>query len=392
MAGLWISIGATRSCAEPFSIDSLFAEADFVGIVTIVAGELRVPESGIDNYTGVIYKAETEQVLKGDSTPFIYFGSYRGKEIEGSYLVFLHWSRKSVSERLQHLRGLGNPQFDTATAPYFYPLFDGYGAMAVEKWMEFSRGKETKRMDAIQLDTGSFEIPPALLAQSIQGDDNHRMWVPEPDLLEHFISLPESLKSRFPNATPRVPEIGRQERQPSGSGLPIDSVPSVVVASARSYLQNVFGVRSASLLHLLETNIRSDQTLRSLNRKWGFGTAAYELVFYGLPDERDVECLFTCVLVTPAGQVLEDDGVVDVNGLRGAREPISLNRALDTIRNLPYSAEMLVAELSYDSKYHGTVWHFSYSTREGFVVRDHMIIDAYTGSVLASYGSITMGD
>jgi hypothetical protein len=91
---LIVLVFAQRSTADtlaPQSIDSLFAHADFVGIVRIDAGYFV---SG----KGAVYRATILRVLKGDSVANLFFGPFVGQAIGSEYLVFLANSKENVLE------------------------------------------------------------------------------------------------------------------------------------------------------------------------------------------------------------------------------------------------------------------------------------------------------
>lgn len=137
----------------PQSIDSLYAKADFVGIVRIESGHSEMGK-------GAIHKASIKSTLKGDSSAWLFFGPFAGGTIGYEYLVFLvdsketvseHWSKPIyhdgpspdyVSRAIINYVGRGDslphpsahelPGCFSSDAKYHAVMFEGFGMMPIE--------------------------------------------------------------------------------------------------------------------------------------------------------------------------------------------------------------------------------------------------------------------
>jgi hypothetical protein len=97
-----LNVGEAKSLG-PVHIETLFAEADFVGIVQVTSGVL-----GKD---GVTYQGRIIVIVKGDTTRTeLQFGRFIGLGIGKKYLVFLQKDSSSLYE----------------------VMFEGFGEMGIE--------------------------------------------------------------------------------------------------------------------------------------------------------------------------------------------------------------------------------------------------------------------
>ena len=150
-----LAVPAAADTLAPQSIDSLFAVADFVGIVRIDAGIFEMGK-------GAVYKASILQVLKGDSVDCLFIGPWRGEAIGSDYLVFLAESKESVAEHwskdihhdgprptylsrlINQFSGRGDsasakppptqelPSTFTHNAKFYAVIFEGFGSIPIE--------------------------------------------------------------------------------------------------------------------------------------------------------------------------------------------------------------------------------------------------------------------
>lgn len=215
LIGLFLNPPRAMSYLGSQHIDSLYSDADFVGYVEIVASEFRQRVTGKRFEGAIVTKGRINQVLRGDSTEFIYFGRFSGSAVGKTYLLFLKRSGKTVEARLRRLRDQGNPRFDTVTSPYYLIMFEGFGSM--ETGHSFSlelRGKSSsERWESglgVKFETRYVILPDSLRAASITTADDSlygRKWVARRELTNYLLQL----RSRIPATGNRpLPEKWRR--------------------------------------------------------------------------------------------------------------------------------------------------------------------------------------
>jgi hypothetical protein len=161
------SISATT--IRPVKISDLFAEADLVAIVRIVAGDS-------EHYLKTVYKAEVIAAFKGaTSGETIFFGPYVSLGVGSEYLVFMVRT-KSIAP-IKNSEGVNYG----AIPIYYQIMYEGYSVMPVGYECVFD-GKETnERCDySIQLNPSQIILPGSIRTFPRKPADaitNYKKWI-----------------------------------------------------------------------------------------------------------------------------------------------------------------------------------------------------------------------
>jgi len=143
----------TVAITEPriFTLQSLFAQADTVALVKIVAGDT-------ENYGVTVYKATVAESFKGPAAgEVIYFGPHAGRKIGSDYVVFLQNTATPKSPKTNSTSSYG-------TIRYSVDFDEGYATMETSYQCVFP-GKDTERCDnAVRISTGYIRLPKSIAA------------------------------------------------------------------------------------------------------------------------------------------------------------------------------------------------------------------------------------
>jgi len=115
----------TVAITEPriFTLQSLFAQADTVALVKIVAGDT-------ENYGVTVYKATVAESFKGPVTgEVIYFGPHAGRKIGSGYVVFLQNTATPKSPKTNSTSSYGTIRYSVDFDEGYTTMETSYGCV-----------------------------------------------------------------------------------------------------------------------------------------------------------------------------------------------------------------------------------------------------------------------
>jgi hypothetical protein len=169
------------------SIGDLFAQADQVALVRIVAGDT-------EHYGTVVYKAVVEVPYKGaKASEVVYFGPYAGLGVGAEYVVFL---QAGVGVKAQTAGGLAFGD----VAELGKIMSAGYAALPVGYECVFDESSVVRRCDdSVELNPEQIVLPKTMRTyprHSAGAGASYKIWVRRSDFLPRLQLLSERAASR----------------------------------------------------------------------------------------------------------------------------------------------------------------------------------------------------